>query len=164
MTSRVVRLGVSLEPELIEALDRWTESRNSPSRSDALRSLIRRELTARALGDPDADAVASVMILYRHTDFGVQKRLTTAQHRWGRHIISSTHFHMEGDACLEVLVLEGKRAELERAAEDLRGVRGVIHGDYLLASPRVAGGRTGHEHPHPDRKARRAPSRAPKSP
>lgn len=149
MASRVVRLGVSLEPELLTALDRWSASRNSSSRSDAIRALIRREMAEENLVDPMADAVAAVTVLYRHTDFGVQRRLTASQHRWGGHIISSTHFHLQGDACLEVLVLEGKRAELVQAAEDLRGVRGVIHGDYLLTSPHVAGGRTGHEHPHP---------------
>ena len=151
MTSRVVRLGVSLEPELLAALDRWSAARNSASRSDAIRALIRREMSEGELGNPTADAVAVVTVLYRHTDFGVQRRLTASQHRWGGHIISSTHFHLRGDACLEVLVLEGKQSEMVQAAEDLRGVRGVIHGDYLLTSPHIAGGRTGHEHPHPSR-------------
>ncbi|MCL4324942.1 MAG: nickel-responsive transcriptional regulator NikR [Candidatus Thermoplasmatota archaeon] len=148
MPSRVVRLGVSLEPELLQALDRWINSRNSASRSEALRSLIRKELSDTVLGDPSADAVATVMILYRHTAYGVQRRLTSAQHRWGEHIRSATHFHLQGDACLEVLVLAGKHSELVRAAEDLRGVKGVLHGDYMLSTPKVAGGKTGHRHPH----------------
>ena len=89
------------------------------------------------------------MVLYRHTSPNVLRRLTAAQHRWGDHIQASNHVHLEGDACLEVMVLKGKRAEVEGAAEDLRGVRGIVFGDYVVGTPTLAGGRTGHHHPHP---------------
>ena len=143
MARGVVRLGVSLEPELLEALDRWVQHRNSPSRSEAIRFLVRKELTEAALADPEADAVGTVMLLYRHTEPNVLERLTAAEHRWGDHLRSSTHLHLQGDACLEVLILAGKRREVERAAEDLRGVKGILEGDYLVGTPTVAGGRTG---------------------
>ena len=150
MQRGVVRLGVSLEPDLLEALDRWVRQRNSASRSEAIRFLVRKELSEAALADPEADAVGTVMLLYRHTDPRVLERLTSAQHRWGDHVRFSTHLHLEGEACLEVLVLAGRRREVERAAEDLRGVKGIVEGDYLVGTPRVAGGRTGHQHPHGD--------------
>jgi CopG family transcriptional regulator, nickel-responsive regulator len=148
VTSKVVRLGVSLEPELLARLDRWVERRNSASRSEAIRFLVRKELGEAALRDPDADAVGTVMLLYRHTAPNVLERLMAAEHRWGDHLRSSTHLHLHGDACLEVLILAGKRGELERAAEDLRGVKGILEGDYLIGTPTLAGGRTGHRHPH----------------
>jgi len=144
----VVRLGVSLEPELLRRLDRWVEQRNSPSRSDAIRALIRKEVSEERLGDPNADAVACVMLLYRHDAPSLLERLTTAEHRWGAHIRSSSHIHLEGGSCLQLLGLVGKREELIRAAEDLRGVRGIAFGDYTVGSPAVAGGATGHHHPH----------------
>ena len=146
---RVVRLGISLEPPLLAALDGWVRRRNSPSRSEAIRFLVRKELTETELGDPTADAIGTVLLLYRHTSPNVQRRLTAAQHRWGGHIHSSTHVHLQGDACLEVLVLTGRRSEVEAAAEDLRGVKGIRQGDYLITTPQIAGGRTGHHHPHP---------------
>jgi CopG family nickel-responsive transcriptional regulator len=142
---------VSLEPELLALLDSWVKQRNSPSRSDAIRFLIRKELSEQELADPQADAVGTVMVLYRHTAPNVMRRLTAAQHRWGDHIRSSIHVHLEGDACMEILVLAGKRSEVEMAAEDLRGVKGIRHGSYLITTPGVAGGRTGHRHPHSHR-------------
>jgi CopG family transcriptional regulator, nickel-responsive regulator len=148
MTDKVVRLGISLEPELLRSLDRWVERRNSSSRSEALRFLVRKELAEGARADPEADAVGTVMVLYRHTSPSVLRRLTAAQHRWGEHLRFSTHLHLRGDACLEVLVLVGRRREVEQAAEDLRGVKGILDGDYLLGTPGIAGGRTGHRHPH----------------
>ena len=145
---RVVRLGVSLEPQLLSQLDRWVDERNSPSRSDALRALIRKELSEEVLTDPDADAVATVTLLYRHDQAGVLRRLTAEQHRWGEHIRFTSHTHLRGETCLEVIALAGKRGEVIAAAEDLRGIRGILFGEYSVASPRVAGGASGHRHPH----------------
>lgn len=148
MTSRVVRLGVSLEPELLGLLDAWVKERNSPSRSDAIRALIRKELADRTLADPEADALGVVALLYRHSTPNVLARLTAAEHRWGEHVRTTTHVHLQGDACAEVVLLTGRRREIEAAAEDLRGVRGVVEGGWLSTAPMVAGGRTGHRHPH----------------
>ena len=149
MPDGVVRLGVSLEPTLLARLDRWVKARNSPSRSDAIRFLIRKELAEEDFGDPAADAVGTVTILYRHDATGVLRRLTAAQHRWGEHVRSSAHVHLHDGACLEVIVLAGRRAEVVRAAEDIRGVKGVLQGGFQIASPGLAGARSGHHHPHP---------------
>ncbi|MGA7477119.1 MAG: ribbon-helix-helix protein, CopG family [Thermoplasmata archaeon] len=152
MTVKVVRTGVSLEPALLALLDRWVAERNSPSRSDAIRSLIRKELADRTLADPNSDALGVVALLYRHDTPNVLRRLTAAEHRWGEHIRSTTHVHLQGDACAEVVLLLGRRREIEQAAEDLRGVKGVMDGGWLVTAPAVAGGRTGHHHPHGGRR------------
>ena len=148
MPSKVVRLGVSLEPDLVRLLDSWVKERNSPSRSEAIRALIRSELSGRTLADPEADALAAVALLYRHTTPNVQSRLTAAEHRWGEHVRSATHIHLQGEACAEVVVLLGMRREVVAAAEDLRGVKGILGGGSVITSPSIAGGRTGHRHPH----------------
>ncbi len=144
----VVRLGVSLEPDLLALLDSWVRERNSPSRSDALRSLIRKELAEHELGDPNSDSVASVLLIYRHDAPNVLRRLTVVEHRWGSHVRSSSHVHLEGGSCMQLIGLVGKRDEVVRAAEDLRGVKGIAFGRYSLGTPAVAGGSTGHRHPH----------------
>jgi CopG family transcriptional regulator, nickel-responsive regulator len=147
----VVRLGVSLEPSLLRLLDTWVEERNSPSRSDAIRALIRKELSEQQLGDPDSDAVGSVLLIYRHDAPNVLKRLTEVEHEWGTHVRSSAHVHLEGGSCLQLIGLVGKRGEVVNAAEDLRGIRGIAFGQYVVGTPAVAGGSTGHRHPHRER-------------
>jgi len=151
MPRKVVRTALSLEPELLALLDGWVKERNSRSRSDAVRALIRKEVAGRTLSDPDADALGVVALLYRHSAPNVLRRLTAAEHRWGEHVRSTTHVHLEGDACAEVVILVGRRREIERAGEDLRGVKGILDGGWLLTAPSVAGGRTGHHHPHGER-------------
>ena len=149
----VVRLGISLEPDLLVMLDSWVEERNSPSRSDAVRALIRKELAEHELGNPESDSVASVLLIYRHDAPNVLRRLTAAEHRWGNHVRSSSHVHLEGGACMQLIGLVGKRAVVVNAAEDLRGVKGIAFGRYSLGTPAVSGGTTGHEHPHSDRRS-----------
>jgi CopG family transcriptional regulator, nickel-responsive regulator len=148
MRKGVVRLGLSMEPELLSALDRWVHQRNSPSRSDAVRALVRRELAEEELGDPESDAVGCLLLLYRHDAPNVLTRLTAAEHRWGSHIRASSHVHLEGGSCMQILGLAGRRREVIAAAEDLRGVRGVSYGGFVLGSPKVSKGSTGHRHPH----------------
>jgi CopG family transcriptional regulator, nickel-responsive regulator len=152
----VVRLGVSLEPDLLALLDTWVKERNSPSRSEAIRALIRKELAEHELGDPNSDSVASVMLIYRHDAPRVLQRLTAVEHRWEEHIRSSSHVHLKGGSCMQLIGLAGRRDEIVNAAEDLRGVKGIAFGRYSLGTPAVAGGSTGHEHPHHDRPARTA--------
>jgi CopG family transcriptional regulator, nickel-responsive regulator len=148
MAKGVVRLGLSMEPELLAALDHWVKQRNSSSRSDAVRALIRKELAEEDLGDPGADAVACLMLLYRHDAPNVLKRVTEAEHRWGGHIRSSSHVHLEGGSCMQILGLAGSRREVIAAAEDLRGIRGIAFGRFTIGTPAVVGGATGHRHPH----------------
>jgi len=144
----VVRLGVSLERELLALLDSWVKERNCRSRSDAIRALIRKELAERSLGDPGSDSVAGVLLVYRHDTPNVLQRLTAAEHRWGTHVRSSSHVHLEGGSCMQLIGLVGRSDEVVAAAEDLRGVKGIAYGRYTLGTPAVAGGTTGHEHPH----------------
>lgn len=145
----VVRFAVSMPAGLAARLDDWVRRRNSRSRSDAIRRLVERELAeGSAAGRPDVDALAAIVLLYRHDTPNVQTRLTRAEHRWGDHVRSSVHVHLEDEACAELLLLAGKRSELERASDDLRGVKGLRDGRTLFVLPAVAGGRTGHRHPH----------------
>ena len=155
----VVRFAISLPPDLARRLDTWVARRNSRSRSDAIRFLVQRALKEDAsAGDPEADALAAVLLLYRHRAPQLLPRLARAEHRWGEHIRSSTHVHLEGEACAEVVVLLGRRREIDAAAEDLRGVKGILDGGWLAVTPSVACGRTGHHHPH---RPVRSPSSAP---
>ena len=167
----VIRLGISLEPELRASLDRWVARRNSPSRSEAIRFLVRKELAEQGIEDPDAEAVGAVALLYRHDDPYVQRRLTAAAHRWGSHVQSSTHVHLRGGACIELILLVGQRREIDAAAEDLRGVKGILQGRTETITPAIAAGHVDHAHPHRPRRpglrrSRRArrPRATPRSP
>jgi CopG family nickel-responsive transcriptional regulator len=145
----VNRFAISMPADLAARLDKWVARRNSPSRSEAIRFLVDRELaTEPVASDPEADALAAVILLYRHDAPRLLERLTRAEHRWGEHIRSTSHVHLEGDACAETILLAGRRREVEEAVADLRGVKGIKEARAVFVFPSTAGGRTGHRHPH----------------
>ena len=48
--SEIIRFGVSMEKELVEELDKLTINQNYANRSEAIRSLVRKELVANSHG------------------------------------------------------------------------------------------------------------------
>jgi CopG family nickel-responsive transcriptional regulator len=130
----VVRIGVSLEPELLRELDRITEAGGYANRSQAIRDLIRTALIRQMWGNEEANVLATITVLYETGVRDVTRRLQERQHDFLHEIKSSTHVHLSEDHCIEVLVAEGKAKELARLANALRGVRGVLHADAVLAS------------------------------
>ena len=63
MAEKVTRIGVSLEPELLEAFDRQVDRVGYKSRSEALRDLVRESLvTEKRKGDEEV--IGSLTVLY----------------------------------------------------------------------------------------------------
>lgn len=132
--SKITRFGVSLEDELLTAFDAWRGRRRSPSRSEAIRDLIRAALVAEATGQDDAPAVATLSLVYNHHASDLSQRLTELQHAVHSLIITTLHIHLDHDNCLEVLVLKGKAQEIRGLAERILAVKGVKHGQLALSS------------------------------
>jgi CopG family nickel-responsive transcriptional regulator len=126
--SDLVRFGVAVERPLLEAFDEHLAKRSYGSRSEALRDLIRAELT-RDAWDRGDDAVATISIIYDHHVRELTERLVEVQHEFGDRVISATHVHLDHDHCLEVVLARGPANVLKRLADRLVGAKGVISGD-----------------------------------
>lgn len=132
--SRIERVGVSLEKELLEAFDRLISEKGYQSRSQAIRDLIRQQLSGQRLRDEKAEAVAAVVLVYDHHSTTLMERLTELQHNHLLQTISSLHVHLGHHDCLEVIVLRGKVGEINRMGEKLVSIRGVKLGRINLLS------------------------------
>jgi len=145
---RIRRIGVSMEPELLESLDEFVRARNYPSRSEAIRDLVSDRLSQERLRYPDEPAVGSIMILYDHRARGLSDKLTDFQHASGQHlIISATHIHLDEDLCMEIIACKGKAKEIKKLADRLSAIKGVRHGELSMRSLREASHAT-HSHEH----------------
>lgn len=133
----VVRIGVSLEPELLRELDVIVKERGYANRSQALRDLIRTVLIRRRWESKRSPVVATVTVMYDHRSGGITKRLLEKQHEFYHRIKSSTHVHLSQESCLEVLVAQGKGTQLNRLVNELRGIKGVLHAEAVMASPEL---------------------------
>jgi CopG family transcriptional regulator, nickel-responsive regulator len=130
--SQIERVGVSLEKELLEAFDKLIAEKGYQSRSEAIRDLIRQQLSSDRLSNEKAEAVAAVVLVYDHHATAIMERLTELQHSHFLKTISSLHIHLDHHDCLEVIVLRGKVGEINRMGDKLVSIKGVKLGRINL--------------------------------
>ena len=128
----IERVGVSLEKELLEAFDKLIAEKGYQSRSEAIRDLIREQLSDDRLSNEKAEAVAAVVLVYDHHATAIMERLTELQHSHVLKTISSLHVHLDHHDCLEVIVLRGKVGEINKMGEKLISIKGVKLGRINL--------------------------------
>jgi CopG family nickel-responsive transcriptional regulator len=130
--SQVERIGVSLEAELLSVFDALIAKRGYPSRSEAIRDMIRQKISEEQLANPKAQAVAAVFLVYDHHSTKLMGMLTGLQHSHLLQTISSMHIHLDQHDCLEVIVLRGQVGEINKTAESLISLKGVKLGRINL--------------------------------
>ena len=129
---QIERIGVSLEKGLLSKFDRLIAKKGYQSRSEAIRDVIRQQLSEERLADPKARAVAVVFVVYDHHSTKLVEKLTDLQHYHLLQTISSMHIHLDEHDCLEVIVLRGKVAEINKMAENILSQKGVKLGKINL--------------------------------
>jgi CopG family nickel-responsive transcriptional regulator len=131
--SDLVRFSVSLEGDLLEQFDRYCQEGRFPTRSEAIRHLLRETLTSHAFESDAEDAAATLTLVYDHHRTRLTERLLELQHRHTPMVVSTMHVHLDHDNCLEVIVLRGRAGALQQVADELRGIKGVFKGQLVLA-------------------------------
>jgi CopG family transcriptional regulator, nickel-responsive regulator len=145
------RIGIALDSGLLERFDRSIRLRGYTNRSEAFRDLIRDRLVAERTSMPEATVVGTVTLIYDHHAHGIGERLTEVQHAHHELIVSTSHAHLDHDSCLEVLIVHGKSAQVERLADRLIGLKGVQHGRLVMTVPEKSldpAHQNGHKHLH----------------
>lgn len=123
--SDLERIGVSLEGRLLAMFDQLIGQQGYANRSEAIRDLIRNQLSEEELAKPDAPAAAAIILVYDHHASEVNHNLTHLQHNHLGEIITSLHVHLDRNNCLEVIVLKGRVKDVKRTAEKIGSIKGV---------------------------------------
>lgn len=145
----VTRIGVSIEPDLLEKFDRMIAQKGYATRSEAFRDLIRDALSQNAIQDEDSRACGTITLIYNHHKGGVKERLMEIQHSHHSSISSSIHVHLDLERCLEVLIVSGSVREIKSLSDALGSVRGVQSGIPAMISGELPEhGTDDHDHGH----------------
>ena len=123
--SELYRFGVSLEKSLIDDFDKHITSQNYKNRSEAIRDLIREELSKKRISEGGTVAGAITMT-YDHHKRDLVNKLLDLQHDFQTLIISAQHVHLDHNHCLEIIAIKGKAREIESLASALRAQIGVL--------------------------------------
>lgn len=119
------RIGVSLEKDLLSGFDALIADQGYQSRSEAIRDLLRRRLSAEQLSNPKARVIAAVHLVYNHHSTRLMEKLTDLQHRHLLETICTTHVHLDAHDCLEIIVLKGRAGQIKKMAEKMLSTKGV---------------------------------------
>ena len=128
------RIGVAIDSELLAKFDALIAQRGYTNRSEAFRDLIRGDLVEKQWESPESNVVGTVTLVYDHHVRMLSERLTEMQHESFHNVLSTLHVHLDHDHCLEVLVLKGKAAAVQKMADALISTKGVKHGRLTIAS------------------------------
>lgn len=127
--SDLERIGVSLDKDLLEQFDKLITKQGYRIRSEAIRDLVRKQLSEEQLEDPDTQAVAAVVLVYDHHSTKLSDSLVELQHSHTRdnsvHVISSLHVHLDEHDCLEIIVLRGKAGQIRKIGDTILSMKGV---------------------------------------
>ncbi len=143
---KVTRIGVSLEPELLEAFDKYLVTRGYSTRSEAIRDLIKKAMVEESLKAVDSHAVGTITLVYDHSLGSVKEKLMDIQHHHHDIISSSIHVHLDLEKCLEVLVIHGTVGKAQRLSEELTSVKGLLHSEPVMIAGQLSEHGKKHEH------------------
>lgn len=117
------RFGVSMDSDLVELLDRFALAEGHANRSEALRSLVRGELTSDSTVDDSAAVVGIVTLIYKS---GKRLPNVAVAHYPSLRISANLQLHVEQQSCIKLLVVQGSARDVRAWAARLTGVAGVI--------------------------------------
>jgi len=118
---------------LLEDFDRLVRSEGFPSRSEALRELIRRALV-RERREAGGEVVGTITFVYRHDVGMVTHRILHRQHDFLGTIRATAHTHLNDETCLEVLIVEGDAGRVQQLADRLKTTKGVLFAETVVAA------------------------------
>lgn len=129
----VVRFGVSLEKELMDILDKYVIDNKFSNRSQAIRHLINNNAVTKKW-ESNKLVAGSITLVFDHHKRDLVTTLTDVQHDYHNVIMSSLHFHLEHNTCMEIIAVKGQANELNELADRLIAVKGVQHGQLTMSS------------------------------
>jgi len=127
----VTRFGVSLESELLEALDNYVLENNFPNRSQAIRQLIERNLVERKW-QCNHQVAGAITLVYDHHKRDLGRKIANIQHDFFKEILAVQHFHLSHETCMEIIAVRGQAKRLTELSDKLISLKGVRHGKLVM--------------------------------
>lgn len=129
---KIKRFGVSLEDELLEALDNYANANKFPNRSQAIRHLIRKN-TVKQNWEGNQEVAGAIVLVYDHHKRDLQHNSTSIQHDFHDLILSVQHVHLDHHHCLETIAVKGNADRLTELSNQLIGLKGIFHGELVMS-------------------------------
>lgn len=123
---KIVRVGVTFPPDLLEEFDEIIGKMGYENRSKAVQEAVRLFVSEKKWLQEERGIHAGVlMLLYDHNVRGVESVLTDIQHDYAHIIYSTMHVHLSEHDCLEAIAVKGEASKVRELSDKLSSERGV---------------------------------------
>ncbi|MDD2357167.1 MAG: nickel-responsive transcriptional regulator NikR [Thiovulaceae bacterium] len=121
----IIRFSISLEEDLLIALDRQILDKGHVSRSEFMRDLIREQLVEESWKNEEEEVVGVLTLIYDHHQRGLLQKMAEIQHDEHVNILCTTHVHIDHNNCLETIMIKGTPSVVEKIAGKIGGLKGI---------------------------------------
>lgn len=128
----VARFGVSLENELLEALDEYVLSNKFPNRSQAIRHLIENNIVESKWKCNNVVAGA-IILTYDYNKNDIQTKLSEIKKNAVNEILSAQSFYISSEKTLEIIAVKGPSYKLTELSESMISIKGIEHGKLIMS-------------------------------
>ena len=126
------RFGVSLEEDLLEALDKYVQENAFANRSQAIRFLIEKN-TAETKWQCNHVVAGTIIIMYDQVKKDITSRISAIQQEYQQVILSSSQYYINKNFCLHITTVMGEAFRLTELAAHLIGIKGIKHGKLVMS-------------------------------
>ena len=124
--TKIVRVGVTFPPDLLNELDETIKEMDYDSRSKAIQDAVSSFITEQRLLRKQKGKKAGVLVMiYDHDVKGLEDDLIEAQHHHRQVINSVLHVHLSDKECLEAVAVKGEAEDIRKLAHELAAQKGV---------------------------------------
>ncbi|MDR1478528.1 MAG: nickel-responsive transcriptional regulator NikR [Planctomycetaceae bacterium] len=124
--SKLTRISISIEDDVIRRFDAFSEKQGLPTRSEAIKQLISSALVQNEWRC--GEVVAGVItIIYDHHKTLIVQRLLEIQHNFSDIVICSQHAHLDHDNCMENIIVKGEVCKVKEMHKTLLAIKGMKH-------------------------------------
>jgi CopG family nickel-responsive transcriptional regulator len=124
--AKIVRVGVTFPPELLNGFDELIGRMGYGNRSKAVQDAVTMFISEKKWLQKEKGSQAGVLtMLYDHEAKGLETALTHVQHHYARIICSTMHIHISETECLEAIAVKGNGVEIRKLSDELAAKKGV---------------------------------------
>lgn len=124
--AKIVRVGVTFPPELLNDFDDVINRMGYGNRSKAVQDAVTMFISEKKWLQKEKGSQAGVLtMLYDHEAKGLETTLTHTQHHYARIICSTMHIHLNARECLETIAVKGNHSEIRKLSDELAAKKGV---------------------------------------
>ncbi|MDR0509732.1 MAG: nickel-responsive transcriptional regulator NikR [Rikenellaceae bacterium] len=127
----VSRFGISLESDLLEALDAYVAENNFPNRSQAVRQLVERNIVEHKWQCSNVVAGA-IILIYDRRRRGLVAQIADVENAGREVVLSTQRFDLSESVCFEIVAVRGMSHALTKLSDRLISVKGVLHGKLIM--------------------------------